>query len=392
MREQTRELETLRRDAAAAASAEPYHRFAALTGRSPAMLELKRHLDRLVQVPWPVLIEGESGAGKELVARELHRSGPRRRRPFVVENCAAIPEPLLEAELFGARKGAFTGAIEDRPGLFEVANGGTLFLDEIAEMSLAMQAKVLRAIDTGEVRPVGARRSLRFDVRIIAATNKDLRAEVEAGRFREDLYYRINVIEIRVPPLRERAGDVPILVRHFVDRFARELGRGELEIDPGVLDALERYPFPGNVRELENLVERLVLLHGGRTVEPEDLAFDLGPPVRAAAGAPAAAGGGEAAVPRGAAGRAGEVAAGGPRGGFEPPFRTLREMERWMIVETLRRVGGNRTRAARELGIGLRTLRNKINEYEIFEPDTLPRTGVGRPFRRLLERRLEAGP
>ncbi|GIW72376.1 MAG: hypothetical protein KatS3mg102_1918 [Planctomycetota bacterium] len=333
MREQTRELETLRRDAAAAASAEPYHRFAALTGRSPAMLELKRHLDRLVQVPWPVLIEGESGAGKELVARELHRSGPRRRRPFVVENCAAIPEPLLEAELFGARKGAFTGAIEDRPGLFEVANGGTLFLDEIAEMSLAMQAKVLRAIDTGEVRPVGARRSLRFDVRIIAATNKDLRAEVEAGRFREDLYYRLHVLAVRVPPLRERRDDIPLLVECFLDRIARETASARKQLAPGVLEVLMAYHWPGNVRELLHEVQRAAAL-----ADKEITVRDLSPQVR---------------------GGAIELNPVGPVDAQSLQLARL-EAERKVLMAALAQTGNNRTQAAKLLGISRYGLQKRL--------------------------------
>jgi two-component system response regulator PilR (NtrC family) len=227
------------------------------------MREVFDVVQRVAPTRTSLLITGESGTGKELVARALHSLSERRDRPFVAVNCGAIPENLLESELFGHVKGSFTGAVANKLGLFEVADGGTLFLDEIGEMPLALQVKVLRAIQLKTFKRVGGTQDIHVDVRIVCATNRNLDEEVRGGRFREDLFYRLNVIEIRLPPLRERIDDISQLVHFFIDKYARELGREVSEIDPSVIAALESYPFPGNVRELENLMERAVTLARG---------------------------------------------------------------------------------------------------------------------------------
>jgi two-component system response regulator FlrC len=297
-----------------------------------------------------ILIEGESGTGKELLARLIHGASPRHSRDLISVNCAALPSGLLESELFGHERGAFTGAVNRVIGKFELAHGATLLLDEIGELELPLQAKLLRTIQEREVQRLGAPRPVRVDFRLLATTNRDLAAEVRAGRFRQDLYYRLHVLPIRLDPLREHPGDVPVLVETFL-KFHTRRGRMVPIFSSEAIEALRRHSWPGNVRELENLIERLVLTRAGQTLSPEDLSF------RVSGETP-----GEERVRR----------------AEQPPFRTLRQMERWMIVETLTRLRGNRTHAARELGISLRTLRNKIHEHEIFEPETLPQTGVGR--------------
>ncbi|MEE8556411.1 MAG: sigma-54 dependent transcriptional regulator [Myxococcota bacterium] len=295
-----------------------------------------------------ILIEGESGTGKELVAQLIHRSSPRRDRELVSVNCAALPPGLLESELFGHERGAFTGAVSRMIGKFELAHRNTLLLDEIGELELSLQAKLLRILQEREVQRLGAPRPIRIDFRLVVTTNRDLAAEVRAGRFREDLFYRLQVLPIRLIPLRDRPEDIPLLVDHFLRDHARR-GRPLPAIGQETLEALRGYAWPGNVRELENLIERLVLTRPDHDVKPRELGFTRDP-------APA------------------RVHQEPPR----PPGTTLREMERWMILETLKRLEGNRTHAARELGISLRTLRNKINEYQIFDPATLPRTGTVR--------------
>jgi two-component system nitrogen regulation response regulator NtrX len=220
-----------------------------------------------------VLISGENGTGKELVARQIHAQSHRHAGPFVEVNCAAIPEELIESELFGHARGAFTGAVTDRRGKFEIASGGTLFLDEVADMSVKTQAKVLRALQEQVVEPVGGQQSVRVDVRVIAATNKDLAGEIRHGRFREDLYFRLNVIPIAVPPLRERGDDVVRLAEHFVADFSREYGRRSKTFSPAATDLLRRYHWPGNVRELRNTIERLMIMVPGDVVEAPDLVF-----------------------------------------------------------------------------------------------------------------------
>ncbi len=288
-----------------------------------------------------VLLEGESGTGKELFARALHAQSPRRDQPFVTVNCAALPEGLVESTLFGHERGAFTGATQRQPGAFERAHRGTLMLDEISEMRLDLQAKLLRAIQEQEFERVGGNQSVRVDVRIVATTNRDLLAEVGAGRFRQDLYYRLAVVPVRTPPLRERLEDLPLLVEHFVAQAAAELGVKPPAVRPEALEALRRRGWPGNVRELANAVERAVLLGRGAPLGPE--AF--GPAVPASVPAPAAA------APAGAPAPAGTA----------PAPLNLRELEKQAIERALATTGGHRQKAAELLGISERTLRNKLN-------------------------------
>ena len=279
-----------------------------------------------------VLVLGESGTGKEVVAREIHRASPRARAPFVAVNCSAIPETLLESELFGHEKGSFTGAVRQKKGRFELAEGGTIFLDEIGDMSPALQAKLLRFLQDHRLQRIGGSADIPMDARVIAATNRDLEREVAEERFREDLFFRLNVVTITVPPLRERVEDVPPLVEHFLKLHAPE-GVKPKKVSPRAMRLLTAYPWPGNVRELENAVQRAVVLSRGETIFPEHLP----PRVRSA-----------------------------ETDGAEPvPGRTMREIERDVIVKTLRETGGNRTNAAKILGIARRTLQNKIKEYEI---------------------------
>jgi two-component system, NtrC family, nitrogen regulation response regulator NtrX len=244
-----------------------------MVGESYAMAQLREQIAMAAPTNGRVLIFGENGTGKELVARSIHGMSRRRLAPFVELNCAAIPEELIESELFGHMKGSFTGAVADRRGKFELAGGGTLFLDEIGDMTLKTQAKVLRALQEQVVEPVGGATSVHVDVRVLAATNKDLPAEIRAGRFREDLYFRLNVIPVYVPPLRERAGDIPLLADHFMTDFAREYGRRPKRIDAGAAARLRSYPWPGNVRELRNVIERLIIMVAGDTITIDDLMF-----------------------------------------------------------------------------------------------------------------------
>ena len=312
-----------------------------LRGESPALRSVKRMLLRVAPTPATVLISGESGTGKELVARSLHLRSPRRSLPFVKINCAAIPEGLLESELFGYEKGAFTGAAARKPGRFELADGGTLFLDEIGEMPLSAQPKLLRAIQEGCFYRVGGTRTITVDVRLVIATNRDLKREVREGRFREDLFYRLNVVPIQLPPLRERREDIPVLARYFVERFAQRLKRTAKEIEPEVLDALAAHSWPGNIRELENVIERMVLLSDQPTLSRRDL-----PP--------------ELLVEPGRS----------PLSERLPPLRErirseTRRIEREVILEALEITNGNVTKAARRLGISRRGLQLKMKELEI---------------------------
>jgi two-component system nitrogen regulation response regulator GlnG len=240
-----------------------------MVGRSPAMNKVFGLLDKVVPSEVAVLIQGETGTGKELVARALHEYGPRKGRPFLAENCAAVPADLLESELFGHKKGSFTGAIADRPGHFVAADGGTVFLDEIGDMPLPMQSKLLRVLQEGEVRPVGSNKVIKVDVRIVAASNKDLRAMCREGTFREDLYFRLNVITVQLPPLRERAGDVRLLARFYLEKVGAEMGR-KAEISGDALTLLESWRWPGNVRELENEIRRALALSPD-VIGPADL-------------------------------------------------------------------------------------------------------------------------
>ena len=248
----------------------------AIVGESRPILAVLDTIDKVAPTPTRVLIMGENGSGKELVARALHRASPRKDRPFVEVNCAAIPTELIESELFGHMKGSFTGAFADRAGKFELADGGTLFLDEVGDMSLAAQAKVLRALQEGVVTRIGATKPITVDVRVIAATNKDVATEIAEGRFREDLYYRLNVVPITVPPLGQRRGDIPLLVERFVAELARHQGLPTRRFSPEAVALLQNRDWPGNVRELRNAVERLVILTTGDTVAPADVRRVLG--------------------------------------------------------------------------------------------------------------------
>ncbi len=285
-----------------------------------------------------VLIESESGTGKELLARMIHRKSPRSSGPFVAVNCAALPENLLESELFGFEKGSFTGAASSKPGKFELANHGTLLLDEIGEMAPILQAKLLRVLQEKEVDRIGGKEPVKIDVRVIATTNRDLAALVREGKFREDLYYRLNVVCLAIPPLRRRPGDISLLADFFCKRYAKEFGREEIHCSPEALEHLVRHHWPGNARELENTIQRAVALCCGPVIEPEDLFLAQAP------------------------GAAGPPPESVERESFTPGT-TVREMERQLIQKTLRDTFGNRTRAAKLLGISLRTLRNKLNEF-----------------------------
>jgi two-component system response regulator FlrC len=319
-------------------------------GHDPASLALIARAEQLARAEASVLITGESGTGKEVFARHIHAQSRRARGPFVALNCAALPEALLESELFGHEKGAFSGAVAQRKGKFEQAHGGTLLLDEIGEMDLRLQAKLLRAIQEREVDRLGGTAPVRVDVRLLAATNRDLPAEVRGGRFREDLYFRLNVVQLHIPPLRERPGDVLPLAEYFARRYAEVNGLAARPLSLPAAARLAEHGWPGNVRELENTIHRAVLLADGREIGAEAIelvAMEGAPAV--ATQAPAAT----AATPRSAA--ADPIAA--------LVGRRMEEVERELILETLGRCLGNRTRAAEILGISIRTLRNKLAEY-----------------------------
>ncbi len=300
-----------------------------LVGESPALSAVRTQLEKVAQSDAPVFLCGESGTGKEVAARLVHRMGPRRGRPFLGVNCAALSAGLLESELFGHEKGAFTGAESARQGRFELAAGGTLLLDEVTEMEERLQAKLLRVLQERTYERVGSSRTLKADARVIATTNRDPEAAVRDGSLRQDLYYRLNVLTVRIPPLRERPEDIPALCRHFLARRKRGVPR----LTEEALARLKAYPFPGNVRELENLIERAVVLAEGETLGPE--LFPLAPPVRGNPEAPAAT--------------------------------TLEEAERQLIAATLARFSGQRRRTAQALGIAERTLRDKIARYGLKE-------------------------
>jgi transcriptional regulator with PAS, ATPase and Fis domain len=323
-----------------------------IVGRSAPMLALFRTLDRIRNSDATVLILGENGTGKELVACSIHQQSRRAGRPFVATNCSAFNDNLLESELFGHKRGAFTGAVSDKPGLFEVANGGTFFLDEVGDMSPALQVKLLRVLEEGEFLPVGGTEPKHVDVRIIAATNRDLAAMVKRGTFREDLYYRLHVVTVRVPPLRERRDDIPLLVEHFLTKLAQRTRQEKKLLTPRALERLVAHDWPGNVRELQNEMERLWVLSGEDRVIDVDL---LSPTI----------GRRSAASPQPAADAPPRTAAPDPI----PPGlpRTLPEavetLERRMIAEELRRARGNKTKAAQALGISRRNLIRKVQAY-----------------------------
>ncbi len=333
-----------------------------LVGRSSALLDAFKTIGRVARSDVPVLVTGESGTGKELIARALHAASLRNAGPFVPVNSAAIPRELLESELFGHERGAFTGAIEARPGRFREASGGTLFLDEIGDMPTELQAKLLRTLQSGEVTAVGARRTEKVDVRIVAATHRDLDAGIAAGRFREDLLYRLRVVPIHVPPLRARREDIPALVEHFLDRYGESLASRRPLLSPAALQALARHDWPGNVRELENAIKRALVLAQGDVLGPDDFAF-LGAASPAAPAASANATSLEAIVARTAAAL---LAAPEPRDLFA---EVLARVERPLLEAVLERTGGNQLRAAALLGINRNTLRKKLTDLGI-EPQT----------------------
>ncbi|MFH1681628.1 MAG: sigma-54 dependent transcriptional regulator [Candidatus Eisenbacteria bacterium] len=324
-----------------------------LVGESEAMRRVREEIARVAPTTARVLILGESGTGKELVARAIHEASPRNARPFVKVNCAAIPEDLIESELFGSVKGAFTGAVATREGKFEQADGGTIFLDEVGDMSLRAQAKVLRAIQEGEVERVGGSGTVRVDVRVLSATNQDIEALAREGRFREDLYFRLNVVPLRVPPLREREGDVRVLASHFLDRYRLENNLPPRSISEEAMAALERLPWRGNVRELGNAIERLVIMARAAGIGTEDLER-AGLLARPRSGrAP-----GEAAAEIGAL-RPDEIARLGGLVGARRAFEIA------CIREGLRAAAGNVSEAARLLGIDRTNLHKKIQAYGI---------------------------
>jgi nitrogen regulation protein NR(I) len=320
-----------------------------LVGQSAAMRQVFDMVARVADSPSTVLVTGESGTGKELVARELHRGSSRRDKPLIKVNCAAMPKDLVESELFGYEKGAFTGAVGSKPGRFELADGGTLFLDEIGEVPLEMQVKLLRALQESEFERVGGIKTIRVDVRLIAATNRDLKALIAEGRFREDLYYRLNVVPIALPALRERKEDIPPLVAHFIEKYNRRLGKRVERVEDEAMQLLLGYSWPGNIRELENLMERSVLFADG----PAILATSLPDSLREK---------GPAQVPVAAMGPLGAIAA--PSGASMKQIVRLAqdELERELIAKALDETGGNVTRAAKKLQISRKSLQVKMKD------------------------------
>jgi DNA-binding NtrC family response regulator len=333
-----REVEELRE------KAERRDRLGPILGRSEPMQEVFRAIRRIARSPVTVLVQGESGTGKELAARAIHELGPRADKPFVPVNCAGIPEGLLESELFGHERGAFTDAVERRIGKFEAASGGTLFLDEIGELAAPLQAKLLRALQERRIERVGGREPIDVDVRVVAATNRDLEREVAEGRFRADLFYRIHVVPLVMPPLRERREDVRPLAEHFLERARADAGRGPARIAPAALAALERYPWPGNVRELGNAIEHAVAFAEGEELRVDDLP-------------PAVVRTGRVEELRDAV-RSGEL-------GFE---EAAADFERELLIEALERFGWNQTQAAGHLRVTRRALKLKMDRLGLKPP------------------------
>jgi len=313
--------------------------FESIIGKAPAMEHLFEQMQVVAPTRSSVLVIGESGTGKELVARALHQASPRRQGRFVAINCGAIPSEILESELFGHEKGAFTGAVARKIGKVELAHKGSFFLDEISEMPQELQVKLLRVLEERQLMRVGGSEVIDVDFRLIAATNRDLENEVSEGRFREDLYYRLKVVTLWIPPLRDRPEDIPLLAEHFIQTFSEEHGREPADLTPEALEVLARYPWPGNVRELRNILETVVIFHRGEKITVGDLPAEIrksatvsttGSPVQTPVGAP----------------------------------RSMADIERQAILETLERTGGHRAQAAELLDIGLRTLQRKLKEYK----------------------------
>jgi two-component system response regulator PilR (NtrC family) len=314
-----------------------------LLGKSPAMQETRRLIEKLARNQAPVFVSGESGTGKELAARAIHARSPRADQPFVAVNCGAIPQDLMESEFFGHIKGSFTGAVRDKPGLFQTADGGTLFLDEVADLPLSMQVKLLRAIQEKSVRPVGSATEEAVDLRIISASHKDLTAMVAAGEFRQDLFYRIHVIELQMSPLRERREDIPVMIDHILERLSQRSGDHKPRLERVALKALFEHDFPGNVRELENTLERATALCDDNTIRLEDL---------------------------GLAGKTQQQAGPAENGALEQGLEAyLAETERRAIVRALENSRWNRTAAAKALGISFRALRYRLEKLGLDEGD-----------------------
>jgi Nif-specific regulatory protein len=333
------------------------YRFENLVGTSPAMQQVFQLIEKVADVESTVLILGESGTGKELVARAIHFNSHRAEKPLIPVNCGAIPESLLESELFGHERGAFTGASRTRMGRFELANGGTIFLDEVGDMSPALQVKLLRVLQEQNFERVGGTKSIRVDVRIIAATNRNLEEAIGRGEFRQDLYYRLSVIPLNLPPMRERKEDIPLLLQHFMEQYNRLRDRKLQGLSPGALRMLVNYHWPGNVRELENLVDRLVVLKGQGVIEPEDLPEKI----RAACTPPPPAPGVEAPPPLSAS--AVEL-----RGEGFSLDSAVRAFERELILKALQKAQGVKNKAAQLLGIKRTTLIEKLKRHAMFPP------------------------
>ncbi len=328
-----------------------------IIGNSPRMRDIYAIIEKVAATPSTVLITGESGTGKELVASAVHENSPRAEKPFIKVNCAAIPKDLMESEFFGYEQGAFTGAVSSKPGRFELADGGTLFLDEIAEIPSAMQVKLLRALQEGELERVGGVKTKHVDVRVVAATNRDLQSEIAAGRFREDLYYRLNVVPVTLPALRERKDDIPLLVRAFIDKYNKRLGRAVREATPSALEALAAYHWPGNIRELENVIERTVLFCESDVIDAEDLPDEM------QNGATAGARGtGRTDVAR-------PALATGQSSLRDIVRQATVEIERDLILRALDETHGNVTRAAHLLRISRKGLQNKMKEFGLRDPE-----------------------
>ncbi|MCB0393295.1 MAG: sigma-54-dependent Fis family transcriptional regulator [Bdellovibrionales bacterium] len=323
------------------------HNFSNLVGNSSPMHRIYEMIERVSQSPTNVLVTGESGTGKEMVAKAIHYNGPLKDRPFVTVNCGAIPETLMESEMFGHKKGSFTGAIADKVGLFEVANGGTLFLDEVGELPLSIQVKMLRALQERVIRRVGATEDQKVDVRIIAATNRDLEDMVRKGTFREDLFYRLNVILIKVPPLRERRDDIPSLAKHFLAKYNDRLTKGISGISDDAMEALKKYDYPGNVRELENIIERTVALEGGSSILPESLPpFVMTPSGRKMASSH-------------------EIQITDDGMDLE---KVIGQIEKELIIKAIHQANGVKKRAAKLLGITFRSMRYRVDKYGLNGP------------------------
>jgi len=329
------------------------YQFDNIVGRSEAMKDIFSTIARIAPSRATVLLCGESGVGKDLIARSIHFHSPRRDKPFVKIACTSIPENLMESELFGYEKGAFTGAQQSKPGKFEQADGGTVFLDEIGDVPATIQVKLLRILQEREFERLGSNKTRQIDVRVVAATNADLRAALEQGRFREDLYYRLNVVPLNIPSLRERREDIAFLAKHFLDRFAAETGRDGATLTQEALDKLLAYPWPGNVRELENVIERSLLLSNGDVLLAADIKLDMAPRGKTVAG--------DAAL-------------------FVPEGMTLDEYEQAIIREAMRRANGNKSQAARLLGLTRNALRYRLDQMGI--PSTPEKDDEPLPDRR----------